>query len=68
MIDVHREPMRTKTIEVYYDFGVSCYVDTEDMVKAGIAVLQLVSNIERLGYRVKLTVGSIEINIYTINH
>ena len=55
MVETIRQPMKSKTIHLMYDTVVAGSMSTEQMTKAGVAVLETVSYLERLGYRVKLT-------------
>ena len=55
---VYREPVKAKTLTIHYDVGATSSVSTDEMTKSGVAVLALVSTLERLGFRVRLFVGS----------
>lgn len=54
MINIQRTPQKTKAITIIYNTSVTANVTTQEVLDSGIAVLQLVNNIELNGVRVKL--------------
>lgn len=55
MINSKMKPIKAKVIEICYDVGCSAYVDSEDIIRVGIAFLKIIANMEMQGYRIKLT-------------
>lgn len=57
MIEQRREPIKAKTIEIIYMFSIDWSKSAKELTKAGIATLQMCANLERLGFRTRITVG-----------
>jgi len=57
MRKVTKTPSKVKTVTMFYNNTANCFVDAEDLEKAGACVLQLVYWLELNGYRVRLTLS-----------
>lgn len=55
MINSKMKPIKAKVIEICYDVGCSAYVDSNDIIRVGLAFLKIIANMEMQGYRIKLT-------------
>lgn len=55
MINSKMKPIKAKVIEICYDVGCSADVDSEDIIRIGLAFLKIIANMEMQGYRIKLT-------------
>ena len=55
MINSKMKPIKAKVIEICYDIGCSAFVDSEDIIRVGLAFLKIIANMEMQGYRIKLT-------------
>lgn len=55
MINSKMKPIKAKVIEICYDLGCSAFVDSEDIIRVGLAFLKIIANMEMRGYRIKLT-------------
>jgi len=55
MIDVHYKPMKSKIVDIYYDITVNCGTSPEEILKQGIAITEAIIDLERQGYRVRLS-------------
>lgn len=51
-----RVPQKVKTVNLVYNACVNCDVEGETLNKAGTTVFALAYNLERMGYRVKITI------------
>ena len=56
MRKVVKTPSKVKTIRIFYQVSVNCDINSDDINKAGAAVLQLVYWLEIQGYRVELVI------------
>lgn len=56
MINGSITPIKTKVLDIYYDMTVSCYVDSNDLIKAGQKMLGVILKMEAQGYRFNLYV------------
>lgn len=63
MINTEAKLIKTKVIDLVYDMTCPAYVDTKDMIKAGIAFLEVISKLEMQGYRINLK----SVQCYTSN-
>lgn len=57
MIRSDNEPKKSKIVDIIYSPDANCSVSSETIEKAGIAVLSLVNNLEKNGYRVALMIN-----------
>lgn len=57
MIRSDNEPKKSKVVEILYSPDANCMVSEKTIEKAGIAVLSLINNLEKSGYRVALKIG-----------
>lgn len=57
MIRSDNEPKKSKVVEILYSPDANCNVSEKTIEKAGIAVLSLINNLEKSGYRVALKIG-----------
>lgn len=55
MINSKIKPIKAKVIEICYDIGCSAFVDSNDIIRVGLAFLKIIANMEMQGYRIKLT-------------
>lgn len=54
MVSMTMKPIKSKVIDVYYDMTNSAGTDSDDIIKAGQALLGAVIEMERQGYRFNL--------------
>ena len=54
MVNMTMKPMKQKVLDIYYDMGVIASVSTDQIIKAGQAVLGSILELERQGYRFNL--------------
>lgn len=54
MIDYYKQPQKTRVVSIVYNITVNCNTSTEEMIRAGIQLLQLCKNVEASGYRLNL--------------
>jgi hypothetical protein len=54
MINMQMKPIKAKVVDIYYDMGASCGVDSNDIIKAGQVLLGTVIEMEKQGYRFNL--------------
>lgn len=54
MISMTMKPIKAKVIDIYYDMTANCGVESEDIIKAGQALLGTIIEMERQGYRFNL--------------
>lgn len=57
MIRSDNEPKKSKVVEILYSPDANYMVSEKTIEKAGIAVLSLINNLEKSGYRVALKIG-----------
>ena len=55
MINSKMKPIKAKVIEICYDISCSAFVNSNDIIRVGIAFLKIIANMEMQGYRIKLT-------------
>lgn len=55
MINSKMKPIKAKVIEICYDVGCSACVNSDDIIRVGLAFLKIIANMEMQGYRIKLT-------------
>ena len=55
MINSKMKPIKAKVIEICYDIGCSAFVNSDDIIRVGLAFLKIIANMEMQGYRIKLT-------------
>ena len=58
MISKKTVQMKTKVVSIWYDMGASCGVHSQEILKAGRHLLELIDMLEKQGYRVELRVGN----------
>jgi len=56
MVNSSMTQIKTKVLDIYYDMTVSCYVDSDDLIKAGQKMLGVILEMEAQGYRFNLYV------------
>ena len=54
MIQSTRRVIKTKIIDIIYDMGATCMIESEKMLQAGIRMTKLIVSLENAGYRVRL--------------
>lgn len=59
MLDLRLKPKKQKIVSFYIDTAVPSYVSTEEYKQHGIEVLNLLLNLEKQGYRVRLSLLSL---------
>lgn len=64
MIGMKMKPIKAKVIDVYYDAGFSCGVSSDDIIKTGQKMLEVIVGLEKQGYRFNLFV----VQGYTEDH
>lgn len=57
MIATHRDAQKVKAITLVYNINVLAEFSVENIIKCGIAVVQIVNRLEKQGYRIKLVVS-----------
>lgn len=55
MINSKMKPIKAKVIEICYDISCFANVDSDDIIRVGLAFLKIIANMEMQGYRIKLT-------------
>lgn len=55
MINSKMKSIKAKVIEICYDISCSANVDSDDIIRVGLAFLKIIANMEMRGYRIKLT-------------
>ena len=55
MINSKIKPIKAKVIEICYDISCSANVNSDDIIRVGLAFLKIIANMEMRGYRIKLT-------------
>lgn len=56
MVNSSIAPIKTKVLDIYYDMTVSCFVESNDLIKAGQKMLGTILEMEAQGYRFNLYV------------
>lgn len=59
MIDYYKRPQKSKVVNIVYNITVNCGTSTEEMIRAGIQLLQLCKNVEASGYRLNLYITAL---------
>lgn len=54
MIDYYKQPQKAKVVNIVYNITVAASTSTEEMIRAGIQLLQLCKNVEASGYKLNL--------------
>ena len=54
MIDYYKQPQKAKVVTIVYNITVTASTSTEEMIRAGIQLLQLCKNVEASGFRLNL--------------
>ncbi len=55
MLNTNVKPKKNKVIDLVYGLSYSAYVDTDDIIKVGLAVMENIIQLESQGFRVRLT-------------
>lgn len=55
MLNTNIKPKKNKVINILYGLDFSCYVSTDDILKAGLKVMRHIMKLEAQGFRVRLT-------------
>lgn len=55
MLNTNVRPKKNKVINILYGLDFSCYVSTNDILKAGLKVMSHIMRLEAQGFRVRLT-------------
>ena len=67
MINSKIKPIKAKVIEICYDIGCNAFVNSNDIIRVGIAFLKIIANMEMQGYRIKLTGIQVYANCKLVN-
>lgn len=54
MVNSSIKPIKTKVIDVFYDMTVSCYIESDDLIEAGLKILGIIMELETQEYRFNL--------------
>ena len=68
MINIKKIPVKSKTVSILYSPTENCYVNTEEFIKSGVTVLNVVNSLELSGYRCNLKVLIMNAKNTSFNH
>lgn len=54
MVNTYIKPIKCKVVDIYYDMGCPCYVESGDIIKAGQKLLASIIELEKQGYKFNL--------------
>lgn len=55
MLNTNMKPKKNKVINIVYGLSFSAYVDKDEIIEAGLKVMQAIMRLEAQGFRVRLT-------------